>query len=44
MSSNNVIEADVNAKSNDGETALYMASCWGCLEIVEYLKQNGAIE
>ena len=34
--------ADVNAKNNDGHTALMWASIYGYLEIAEYLKSHGA--
>ena len=35
---------NVDARNNDGETSLMLASSNGYLEAVEYLTQNGAVK
>ncbi len=37
-------EADINVQNNYGYTALYWADWWGHTEIVEILKNAGAVE
>ncbi len=36
------VGADIHAKSNNGNTPLHSAACYGHLEVVKYLKSVGA--